>query len=165
MKKLTAIITAGLTAMAVSATAFAASLINVDEARAIAEKQVPAGISFVTTKAELNKIVPYYEVKFYDEANHTEYEIDVLQTNGAIKEYSMDAKALFGSSKITLNTNDVQALVLKDYPQAVFHKIELDRDNGLYEYEVKFTAPGLRGKYTVNPETGVVMEKELKYQF
>jgi len=165
MKKLTAIITAGLTAMAISATAFAASLINADEARAIAEKQVPAGVSFVTTKAELNKIVPYYEVKFYDEANHTEYEIDVLQTNGAIKEYSMDAKALFGSSKITLNTNDVQALVLKDYPQAVFHKIELDRDNGLYEYEVKFTAPGLRGKYTVNPETGVVMEKELKYQF
>lgn len=165
MKKLTAIITAGLAAMAVSATAFAASMINADEARAIAEKQVPAGISFVTTKAELNKVTPYYEVKFYDNANHTEYEIEVLQTNGAIKEYSMEAKAIFGSDKIVLSVNDVQNIVLKDYPQASFHKIELDRDNGLYEYEAKFNAPGLRGKYTINPETGVVMEKELKYQF
>ena len=77
----------------------------------------------------------------------------------------MNAKTQMGSSKIVLSATDVQNLILKEYPQAVFSKIELDRDNGLYEYEVKFTAPGLRGDYTINPETGVVMEKELKYQF
>ena len=36
---------------------------------------------------------------------------------------------------------------------------------GWCQYEVKFTAPGVRGNYTINPETGVIFEKELKYQF
>lgn len=163
MKKMTALITASLATLAFSATAFAA--ISADEARAIAAKEVPASSTHIMTKAEMHKLTPYFEVKFYDNATNTEYEIDVLQSNGAIKEYSMDAKTMMGSSKIVLSSSDVQNLILKEYPQAVFSKIELDRDNGLYEYEVKFTAPGLRGEYTINPETGVVFEKELKYQF
>ena len=163
MKKMTALVTAALATMAFSATAFAA--INADEALAIAAKEVPASSTHIMTKAEMHKLTPYFEVKFYDNATNTEYEIDVLQSNGAIKEYSMDAKTMMGSSKIVLSSADVQNLILKEYPQAVFSKIELDRDNGLYEYEVKFTAPGVRGEYTINPETGVVFEKELKYQF
>ena len=163
MKKMTTLITAGLATLAFSATAFAA--ISADEARAIAAKEVPASSTHIMTKAEMHKLTPYFEVKFYDNATNTEYEIDVLQSNGAIKEYSMDAKTMMGSSKIVLSSSDIQNLILKEYPQAVFSKIELDRDNGLYEYEVKFTAPGVRGEYTINPETGVIFEKELKYQF
>lgn len=163
MKKMTALVTAALATMAFSATAFAA--INADEARAIAAKEVPASSTYIMTKAEMHKLTPYFEVKFYDNTTNTEYEIDVLQSNGTIKEYSMDAKTMMGSSKIVLSSADVQNLILKEYPQAVFSKIELDRDNGLYEYDVKFTAPGVRGEYTLNPETGVIFEKELKYQF
>ena len=163
MKKMTTAIVTGLATLAFSATAFAA--ISADEAKAIAAKEVPTSSTHIMTKMEMHKLTPYFEVKFYDNATNTEYEIDVLQSNGAIKEYSMDAKTMMGSSKIVLSAGDVQALVMKEYPQAVFSKIELDRDNGLYEYEVKFTAPGLRGSYTINPETGVVYEKELKYQF
>ena len=163
MKKMTALVTAALATMAFSATAFAA--INADEARAIAAKEVPASSTHIMTKAEMHKLTPYFEVKFYDHTTNTEYEIDVLQSNGTIKEYSMDAKTMMGSSKIVLSSADVQNLILKEYPQAVFSKIELDRDNGLYEYDVKFTAPGVRGEYTLNPETGVIFEKELKYQF
>ena len=77
----------------------------------------------------------------------------------------MDIKSMLGSRKVVLSATDAKNLVLKDYPQAVFNKVELDSDDGLYEYDVKFTAPGLRGSYTINPETGVVFEKELKYQF
>ena len=89
----------------------------------------------------------------------------MLQSTGAIKEYSMDIKPMMGSRKVALSAADAKNVVLKDYPQAAFTKVELDSDDGLYEYEVKFTAPGLRGSYTINPETGVVYEKELKYQF
>lgn len=163
MKKMTTAIVTGLATLAISATAFAA--VSADEAKAIAAKEVPASSTHIMTKVEMHKLTPYFEVKFYDNATSTEYEIDVLQSNGAIKEYSMDAKTQMGSSKIVLSAADVQALILKDYPQAVFSKIELDRDNGLYEYDVKFTAPGVRGEYTINPETGIIFEKELKYQF
>lgn len=36
-------------------------------------------------------------------------------------------------------------------------------DDGLYEYELKFTTPELRGEMVLNPETGAVIEKELRY--
>lgn len=165
MKKLTALLATAFAAVSLSATAFAANMISADEALAIAQKQVPAGSTHIMTKAETVKQNPHYDVKFYDNATHTEYEVEVLQNNGAIKEFSMDAKASVGSNKITLSTADVQALVQKEFPNAVFQKIELSSDNGLYEYEVEFTAPGVRGEMTFNPESGLLLEKELKYQF
>lgn len=79
MKKLTAIITGALIVLAISATAFAANLISADEARAIAQKQVPTGSTYLHTEAELQKLHPYYEVKFFDTATQTKYEIDVYQ--------------------------------------------------------------------------------------
>ena len=34
----------------------------------------------------------------------------------------------------------------------------------VYEYELKFYTPELRGEMKFNPENGALMEKELKYQ-
>ena len=47
---------------------------------------------------------------------------------------------------------------------ATFTKVKLDSDDGLYEYELKFYTPELRGEMKFNPENGALMEKELKYQ-
>lgn len=165
MKKFTALIATAVCSMAIAATAFAAELINADQAKSIAEKYVPAGSTYLVTLNELHKYHPYYEVKFYHNPTNTEYEVEVYQNGGNVKEFSMDAKAAIGSSKIALSANDVQNIVLKEYPGAVFYKVELDRDNGLYEYEVEFRAPGLRGEMTLNPDTGAVLDKEIKYDF
>lgn len=163
MKKLTAVITGALTVLAISATAFAANLINADEARVIAQKQVPASSTYLYTEAEMDKLSPYYEVKFFDAATQTKYEVEVLQTSGQIKKYSMDREALGGSVNVKLTQADVRAIVAKEVPGSSVYKLKLDADHGLYEYEVKFTAPGLRGEMNINPETGAVLEKELKY--
>ena len=163
MKKMSTALVAGLATLAFSATAFAA--ISAEEAKAIAAKEVPASSTHIVTKADRDNFTPDFEVKFYDNATNTEYEIEVLQSTGAIKEYSMDIKPMMGSHKVVLSADDAKNVVLKDYPQATFTKVKLDSDDGLYEYEVKFTTAGVRGSYTINPETGVVFEKELKYQF
>ena len=163
MKKMSTALVAGLATLAFSATAFAA--ISAEEAKAIAAKEVPASSTHIVTKADRDNFTPYFEVKFYDNATNTEYEIDVLQSTGAIKEYSMDIKPMMGSHKVVLSADDAKNVVLKDYHQATFNKVKLDSDDGLYEYEVKFTTAGVRGSYTINPETGVVFEKKLKYQF
>ena len=159
MKKLTAIITGALTVLAISATAFAANLISADEARAIAQKQVPTGSTYLHTEAELQKMQPYYEVKFFDTATQTEYEIDVYQ------EYNMERKALGGSANVILSKDDVKAIVAKEVGDVSIYELKLDREHGLYEYEVKFSASGLRGEMNINPETGVVLDKEVKYSF
>lgn len=163
MKKLTAIITGALTVLAISATAFAANLISADEARAIAQKQVPTGITYLHTEAELQKMQPYYEVKFFDTATQTKYEIDVYQINGKIKEYNMERKALGGSANVILSKDDVKAIVAKEVGDVSIYELKLDREHGLYEYEVKFSASGLRGEMNINPETGVLLDKEVKY--
>lgn len=163
MKKLTAIITGALTVLAISATAFAANLISADEARAIAQKQVPTGITYLHTEAELQKMQPYYEVEFFDTATQTKYEIDVYQVNGKIKEYNMERKALGGSANVILSKDDVKAIVAKEVGDVSIYELKLDRERGLYEYEVKFSASGLRGEMNINPETGVVLDKEVKY--
>lgn len=165
MKKLSAIIATALCSLAIAATAFAAELISADQARAIAAKYVPAGSSHIVTVNELHKYHPYYEVKFFDNATSTEYEVEVYQNGGAVKEFSMDAKAAIGSTKVALSQEDVKNIVLKEFPGAAITKLKLDTDDGLYEYEVKFYAAGLRGEITLNPETGAVLDKEVKYDF
>lgn len=163
MKKLSSIIALAFCVLAISATAFAATLIGPDQARTIAQKHVPTTSTVVRIENEFNKFAPYYEVKFYDSTTHTEYEVDVLQDSGAVRKFSMEAKALFGSSNIVLSTNDIQNLVLKEYPDARINRIHLDRDDYIYEYDVHFSTPNLRGEITYNPETGAVLEKELRY--
>ena len=56
-------------------------------------------------------------------------------------------------------------IVAKEVGDVSIYELKLDREHGLYEYEVKFSASGLRGEMNVNPETGVVLEKEVKYSF
>ena len=45
----------------------------------------------------------------------------------------------------------------------VFTNVEIDHDDGLYEYDVDFYTTELRGEMTINPATGAVSEKEIKY--
>ena len=75
----------------------------------------------------------------------------------------MEEQTALGSHKIVLSVNDVQNLVRKEFPNAVFTKVELDRGDGLYEYEADFYTPEVRGEMKFNPETGTVIEKEIKY--
>lgn len=102
-------------------------------------------------------------MKFFDTATQTKYEIDVYQVNGKIKEYNMERKALGGSANVILSKDDVKAIVAKEVGDVSIYELKLDREHGLYEYEVKFSASGLRGEMNINPETGVVLDKEIKY--
>lgn len=118
----------------------------------------------LVTKDESHKYAAYYEVKFYDNTTNTEYEVEVLKNGGAVKEFKMDAQTVLGSPRVVLSAADVQDLVRKEFPNATFTKVKLDSDDGLYEYELKFYTPELRGEMKFNPENGALMEKELKYQ-
>ena len=134
-KKLTALAAAALTTLTISATAFAAAFTSAD-AQSMAAKLVPASATHV---AEISKLTQ------------------------SVKEYKMEARTILGSRNIVLSAADAQAVVTKEYPNASFHKVKLDMDDGLYEYELKFTTPELRGEMVLNPETGAVIEKELRY--
>ncbi|MUU17897.1 MAG: hypothetical protein EP151_11550 [Phascolarctobacterium sp.] len=164
-RKILAIIAAAICTLAITATAFAAEFINADQARSIAAQWVPAGSTHLVTKDESHKYAAYYEVKFYDNATNTEYEVEVLKNGGAVKEFKMDAQTVLGSPRVVLSAADVQDLVRKEFPNATFTKVKLDSDDGLYEYELKFYTPELRGEMKFNPENGALMEKNLNTKF
>lgn len=157
-KKLTALAAAALATLAISATAFAAAFTAAD-AQSMAAKLVPASATHVATKEDFNE----YEFKFFDNGTATSYEVEISKLTQSVKEYKMEARTILGSRNIVLSAADAQAVVIKEYPNASFHKVKLDMDDGLYEYELKFTTPELRGEMVLNPETGAVIEKELRY--
>ncbi len=157
-KKLTALAAAALATLTISATAFAAAFTAAD-AQSMAAKLVPASAAHVGTKEDFNE----YEFKFFDNGTATSYEVEISKFSQSVKEYKMEARTILGSRNVTLQAADAQAIVLKEYPNANFHKVKLDMDDGLYEYELKFTTPELRGEMVINPETGAVIEKELRY--
>ena len=163
-RKSIAMLAAALCTLAITVTALAAELINAEQARSIAAQWVPAGSTHLVTKDESFEFVPHYDVKFYDNKTDTAYEIEVLRNGGKVREFKMEAQTALGSHKIVLSVNDVQNLVRKEFPNAVFTKVELDRGDGLYEYEADFYTPEVRGEMKFNPENGALMEKELKYQ-
>ena len=162
-KKLVTILAAALCSLAILVKAFAAEFINADQARNIAAQLVPAGSTHLVTKDESYKHIPLYEVKFYDNATNTAYEVEVLRNGGQVREFSMDAKTIQGRPQIILSVEEIQNIVSAESPNAVFTKVGIDRDDGLYEYDVDFYTPELRGEMKINPATGAVSEKEIKY--
>lgn len=157
-KKLTALAVAAISTLTISATAFAAGFTMAD-AQSMAAKLVPASATHVGTQEDFDE----YEFKFFDSTTVTSYEVEVSKFTQAVKEYKMEAEMAMGSRNIALSAADAQAVVTSEYPNASFHKVKLDMDDGLYEYELKFVTPELRGEMVLNPETGAVLEKELRY--
>lgn len=157
-KKLTALAVAAISTLTISATAFAAGFTMAD-AQSMAAKLVPASATHVGTQEDFDE----YEFKFFDSTTITSYEVEVSKFTQAVKEYKMEAEMAMGSRNIVLSAADAQAVVTSEYPNASFHKVKLDMDDGLYEYELKFVTPELRGEMVLNPETGAVLEKELRY--
>ncbi len=162
-RKSIAMLAAAICTLAITITAFAADFISAEQARSIAAQWVPAGSTHLVTKDEGLEFIPHYDVKFYDNKTNTAYEVEVLKNGGKVREFKMEAKTVIGSPKIVLSANDVQNLVRKEFPNAVFTKVDLDRDKGLYEYELDFYTAEVRGEMKFNPETGAVLEKEIKY--
>lgn len=157
-KKLTALAAAAIATLTISATAFAAAFTSAD-AQSMAARLVPATATHVGTHEDFDE----YEFKFFDNGTATSYEVEISKFSQSVKEYKMEARTILGSRNIVLSAADAQAVVTKEYPNANFNKVKLDMDDGLYEYELKFTTPEFRGEMVLNPETGAVIEKEIRY--
>lgn len=157
-KKLTAITAAALATVAISATAFAAAFTAMD-AQSLAARLVPATAAHVGTQEDFNE----FEVRFFDNANATSYEVEVSKFSQAVREFKMSARTVLGSRNVVLQAADAQAIVTREYPNANFYNVKLDMDDGLYEYELNFSTPEFRGEMVLNPETGAVIEKDLHY--
>ena len=63
------------------------------------------------------------------------------------------------AKKIALSNAGVNA------SKAIFKKIKLEKDNGIYEYEIEFFANSREYDYTINAVTGKIIEKDIDSAF
>jgi len=103
-----------------------------------------------------------YEVMFTTPDNVI-YEVEISKLTERVTEVNTKLQNNYGSNIINLKPDDVRQIVLKEFPGASIHRIKLESDDGYQQYKVKFSTNTVRGEMEINPETGVIIERELHY--
>ena len=70
-----------------------------------------------------------------------------------------------GTAAAAIEASQAEAIVLEEYPSAQIISTELDTEDEIQVYEVKFSTNDIRkGKLTISQDDGKIMECELKYR-
>ncbi len=146
----------GVTAMA--SVAFAA--VTRDRAIEIAKAETSPAAAVFECEEEFAK----FEIKLQDTAKMIRYDVDVDKSSGRILEVDVKHAVQDSSPNVVKTEADIRAVVLAEYPDAQIIGIRLDREDYGQKYEVRFSSPKFRyAELDINPETGVIAERELKY--
>ena len=137
---------------------FAVTL-TAEQAKEIALHYVPEGSMHFNTKQDYNK----FEIKLYNQKDQTFYEIDINKTTQKMTSFESESQNNFGSIKVVLTEQNAKDIVLKEIPQAQFVTAYLDRDDGLQKYKISFYTSNITGVYKINPENGMILEREIKF--
>ncbi len=112
-----------------------------------------------------------YEVEFY--AGNTEYEFEIDAVSGRVLEQDRgDAEdepeddAVIVPPEGCISREEALAIAYADAGigagQVKRPEIELDREGGLYVYEIEFKAAGQEYEYTVDAVTGAILERDVE---
>ena len=110
-----------------------------------------------------------YEIEFIQGNDRYEYEIDANTEEIISKEKNDKASSVAGkdkaeSGKVELSTDEAVDVALKDASlskdEVIFHELPLDHGDGIFKYEIKFSANNTEYEYKIHAETGEVLEQE-----
>lgn len=135
------------------------------------------GVVYIKTELEKDDGVWKYEIEFY--ANGIEYEYDIDAMTGNILRHEKDADDGGNRPPQTettppatttpaqlIDTAEAKAAALAhagvNADDAIFVKAELDRDDGVWKYEIEFIANGNEYEYDIDALTGAVTEYDVE---
>lgn len=142
------------------------SRIGLSKAKKIALKNAKLSSSDVTfTKAKYDKDDKEYDIEFYTSSKEYDYEIDAY--SGKIEEKEVETKKTTTTSKKKITKSKAKQVALKhagfSSSSVKFDKVELDEDDGNYEYELEFTKGKYEYEYTIDAYTGEVLDFDKDY--
>ena len=165
MKKIIALVLALATVFTFSATAFAAPSGRINKAQA---KQIALDHAGFTenevrfTKVELDYDDGAYEYEVEFTANNTEYDYTVAAADGRIIKFETENKTPVTVPTDIITEADAKAIALRHAglteSEVRFTKVELDYDDGAYEYDIEFVAGNTEYDYTVNAANGKIVD-------
>ena len=143
------------------------------KAKSIALKH--AGVSsskatFVTTKLDYEDGQQVYEIEFY--SGNTEYDYEILASNGKIISYDKDIENYKIPRKNTSSSTYIgkakaKSIALKDAgvsaSSATFTKTKLDYEDGIRVYEIEFYTNSAEYEYEINAKTGKIRDMDVEH--
>ena len=147
-----------LTAALALGTTWAVSAASMEKAKSTAKEMIPAGAVLVESEKEDN----HYELTYYDSAEKMLYEVEVDRKTGKVKEMKVRAEGILGSDTVVLGEEEVRQAVKAVYPDAEVQSVVLTSSSPR-KYVAEFKAADYSGRMLINPETGAVMEKKIKF--
>ena len=140
-----------------------ADIITKDEAKAIALGHAGVAESEARfTKVELDYDDGAYEYDVEFTANNTEYDYTVAAADGRIIKFETENKTPVTVPSDIITEADAKAIALRHAglteSEVSFTKVELDYDDGAYEYDIEFVAGNTEYDYTVNAANGKIVD-------
>ena len=127
------------------------------QARELAKKQVPSGCTYLKTELDDG----YYEVEYYLESKSEKHEVKISTASQKIVSYKTDRDGK-GSAQVSLSKAQAKKLVTDEISGAEIVDTLLESDDGLKEYKIRFKTDSLYGSYEINPNSGAILEREIK---
>ncbi|MBQ8919759.1 MAG: PepSY domain-containing protein [Acidaminococcaceae bacterium] len=140
---------------------FAANANEYEPAIAVAKAEVPAGA--VLYRIDDDKDDADLSLTFYDGGTLLSYEVEVVKATNKVKEVEIKGSNLPGSTRINKTQAEIREIVLAAYPDAKNIKIEIETEGNLKYYEAEFTTEKFKAELAINPVTGAICKRELKY--
>ncbi|MBQ8417932.1 MAG: hypothetical protein IJX10_04795 [Phascolarctobacterium sp.] len=153
LKKLFAA-TAALGVMLFSTSAFAA--VRGNDAVEAAKTKLPESIVVMGYDEGQDTAI----VNFRDTDSLLDYAVEVSLETGKVLKMDVEGASIHGSTIITKSFEDIEAIVLSEYPNAQEMIITTGQDGNNTYYDVVFTTDEYAAELKVNPVTGAFSERE-----
>lgn len=152
-------------------TANSSSAVTLAQAKSIALKYVglsSSDVRFTKAETDYDDGVKEYDIEFV--SGNYEYEFEVRASDGKILSYDREttkgqtttAAATTSSTKY-IGVDKAKSIALKDSgvsaSNASFVKAKLEKEDGVYVYEIEFYSGNMEYEYEINAKTGKILDR------
>lgn len=99
-------------------------------------------------------------VNFRDPDNLLDYAVEVSMETGKVLRMHMEGASIHGSTIMTKSFEDIEAIILEEYPDAQEIIITTGQDGNNTYYEAVFVTDEFAAEAKLNPVTGAFSERE-----
>lgn len=146
-------------AVTLLAVPVAAEEVSNIQAERLAEAYLPSDKILVETDIKKRE----YQLDYYSESRQEEYRVTVSRTSQRVLEFESNLSNTNGGRNVTLTEEQAKQVVLREIAGASVHTIYLDSNDLLKEYQVTYTSNKSYGKYTIHPESGNILKRDIVF--
>ena len=157
MKFKNLVLTLGVLMMLAFTSMAAAAPSQVNRSMTAAKAEIPAVCELVGYNVDGDTSI----ITFKDPNTLERYVVDVNTATAKVQEIEVKgATFVMGSTMVTKTPDDIEKIVLKNYPNAV---ITQGQDGNNIYYIADFLTDKFDGELKLDPVTGAICERELEY--